>query len=170
MVFSKCNFPLLVTKIECNDLDLNILAAGLFHRQMGGKCFSNTYISKMDDYHAPRNDCTLFQKYCEKAIGKLTDDCIENFKATTDEEARIRLLYKEATQIPIIVSPNNGKDVEIAQQEKSKGNSYFAKKDYCNALKAYNNGIIKCPQDTGMCGVIKNLHIKLSYIITRLSM
>lgn len=131
-------------------VDLNILAAGLLHRQIGSKCFSTYLHLKMDDSHTVRNDCTLFQKYCEKAIGKLTNDCIENFKATTDEEARIRLLYEEATQIPIIASPNNGKDIEIAQQEKTRGNSYFAKKDYSNALKAYNNGIIKCPQDTGM--------------------
>ncbi|XP_018578853.1 SET and MYND domain-containing protein 4-like [Anoplophora glabripennis] len=102
----------------------------------------------MDDVHAGRKDCTLFQKHCEKIIGKLTEECIDNFKATADEEARIKFLYDQAVQIPITISPNNGKDIEIAQQEKIKGNSYFAKKDYTNALKSYNNGIIKCPQNT----------------------
>ncbi|KAJ8923754.1 hypothetical protein NQ315_010335 [Exocentrus adspersus] len=102
----------------------------------------------MEDIHLSRNDSTLFQKYCEKTIGKLTDECIAEFGATADEEARIKLLYDKALQIPIAISPNNGKDIETAQQEKVKGNSYFAKKDYTNALKCYNNGIVKCPQDT----------------------
>ncbi|KAJ8934866.1 hypothetical protein NQ314_013140, partial [Rhamnusium bicolor] len=105
-------------------------------------------ISKMNVSHMDKNDLSLFQKYCEKTIGKLTEDCIEKFRATKDEESRIKLLYDKAVLIPINVMPNNGKNSEVAQQEKVKGNSYFAKKDYTNALKAYNKGIIKCPQDT----------------------
>lgn len=121
----------------------------------------------MDDTHVGRKDCTLFQKHCEKIIGKLTEECIGNFKATADEEARIKLLYDQAIQIPITTSPNNGKDIEIAQQEKTKGNSYFAKKEYSNALRSYNHGIIKCPQDTGMYCVVISLITKYRLMISK---
>ncbi|CAG9855188.1 unnamed protein product [Phyllotreta striolata] len=102
----------------------------------------------MSDSRDDKNDYTVFQKYCEKAIGQLSEECIQSFKETTDEGSRIVLLYQAATKIPITIIELNGKNFEVSQEQKTKGNSYFAKKDYANALKAYNEGIIKCPQNT----------------------
>lgn len=97
-----------------------------------------------------KNDFSLFQKYCEQALSHLTEECIESFKETRDEESRIKLLYKVALRLPIGFTENNGKNLETAKQLKDKGNGYFAKKDYDSALKSYNSGIIKCPQNTGL--------------------
>ncbi|KAJ8951452.1 hypothetical protein NQ318_006883 [Aromia moschata] len=95
----------------------------------------------MDVPSLNKNDYTLFQKYCEKTIGKLTEECVESFRATKDEESRIKLIYDNAGLLPITVEENNGKNLEKHNRKKSR-------KDYDNALKAYNAGIIKCPQDS----------------------
>lgn len=96
-----------------------------------------------------KNDFNLFQKYCEKALCQLTKEHIENFEDTKDEESRIKLLYTIALKLPIGVTVNNGKNLEVTKQFKESGNGYFAKKDYENALKSYNDGIIQCPQSSG---------------------
>lgn len=96
-----------------------------------------------------KTDFNLFQKYCEKALAQLTEECVQQFKETKDEESRIRLLYKIGLKLPIGVTENNGKDFEVAKKLKDTGNGCFAKKNYDNALKAYNEGIIKCPQNSG---------------------
>lgn len=93
-----------------------------------------------------KNDFSLFQKYCEKALVHLTEECIENFKDTRDEESRIKLIYNIALKLPIGVTEHNGKDLDTAKKLKDKGNGYFSNKDYENALKSYNLGIIKCSQ------------------------
>lgn len=90
-----------------------------------------------------------FQKYCEKAIEKITDEDIEAFKATTREEERIKIVYKYAKNIPIIPT-DTGKSYDKAQHEKEKGNKFFATKKYKEALNSYNKGIIMCPQETGI--------------------
>lgn len=96
-----------------------------------------------------RNNFSSFQKYCEKALCQLTKECVESFIDTNDEESRIKLLYSIALKLPISITENNGKDLEAAKRSKDEGNGYFAKKDYNNALNTYNDGIIKCPQNTG---------------------
>ncbi|CAH1153779.1 unnamed protein product [Phaedon cochleariae] len=95
------------------------------------------------------NDCMLFQKYCEEAIGDLTAELVGQFEAANDEQSRIQLLYSSTLKLPVILKQKNGKDLNEAQEQKTKGNAYFARKDYSNALKAYNTGIVKCPQDSG---------------------
>ncbi|KAG5899711.1 hypothetical protein JTB14_030102 [Gonioctena quinquepunctata] len=95
-----------------------------------------------------KNDYTLFQKYCEKAIGQLTTDCIDEFQETNNEESRVKLLYDAATKIPITLTELNGKNIEVAQKAKTNGNSYFSKEDYINALRSYNIGIVICPQNS----------------------
>lgn len=89
-----------------------------------------------------------FQKYCEKAISKLSEEDVEKLKKTTREEERIKLLYDVAKTLPINIIPN-GKIFDKAQDAKIKGNKFFAAKNYEKALSSYNNGIIVCPQDTG---------------------
>ena len=89
-----------------------------------------------------------FQKYCEKAIAKLSEDDVDKFKATTREEERIKLLYDVAKTIPV-VPVNSGKSFDQAQEAKINGNKFFAAKKYTEALNEYNRGIIVCPQDTG---------------------
>ncbi|XP_050519109.1 SET and MYND domain-containing protein 4 [Diabrotica virgifera virgifera] len=103
----------------------------------------------MADSNTSKSDCSFFQKYCEHAIGQLSENELEEFRQTKDENSRIQLLYEAATNIPITLNELNGKNYELSQSEKSKGNTYFAKKDYYNALKCYNDGIIKCPQNSG---------------------
>lgn len=91
---------------------------------------------------------TVFQRYCEKAVAAINEQDVENFKKTTNEEDRIKIIYQFAKNIPI-ESIKNGKNYDEAQGEKAKGNGFFARKDYENALKAYNRGIICCPQTSG---------------------
>lgn len=113
---------------------------------------------------------TIFQEYCEKVINKLTEECIENFRVTKDEDTRVKLLYEAALSIPINFIQNNGKDFQAAQVEKVKGNAFFAKKDYSNALQTYSRGICICPQATReylfkiflSCSVLSELS-KLTY-------
>ncbi|XP_056645073.1 SET and MYND domain-containing protein DDB_G0273589-like [Diorhabda sublineata] len=100
----------------------------------------------MSDVHV--KNYTLLQNYCEKAISQLSGECIERFKKTKDEYSRIKLLYEAATSIPITILELNGKTLKNSLERKIEGNSYFAKKDYINALKCYNDGIIKCPQNS----------------------
>ncbi|KYB29741.1 SET and MYND domain-containing protein 4 [Tribolium castaneum] len=90
---------------------------------------------------------SIFQKYCEKAIGTLTEEDVEKFKSTTRDEERIRMLYGVAQAVPI-TPINNGKDLKQAQEAKISGNKLFAAKKYEEALHAYNEGIVVCPQDT----------------------
>lgn len=98
-----------------------------------------------------KTNITEFQKYCEKAIGKLTPECIESFRDTKDDITRIQLMYNVAKQIPLTVPDDGDKNVKVAEDRKNEGNNFFAKKDYINAIKCYNDGIIRCPQESGNC-------------------
>ncbi|CAG9765419.1 unnamed protein product [Ceutorhynchus assimilis] len=90
---------------------------------------------------------TDFQKYCEKAIGKLTPECIEAFRQTKDDISRIQLMYDVAKQIPLSACESD-KAFKLAEAKKNEGNKYFAKKDYHKAIRCYNDGIICCPQES----------------------
>lgn len=92
---------------------------------------------------------TIFQKYCEKAIAKLSEEEVEKFKSTSRDDERIKMLYDIAKTVPV-TTISNGKNFKQAQEEKIKGNNFFAKKNYEEALRRYNCGIIVCPQDSGM--------------------
>ncbi|XP_050308139.1 SET and MYND domain-containing protein 4-like [Anthonomus grandis grandis] len=94
-----------------------------------------------------KTNITDFQKYCEKAIGKLSNDCIESFREAKDDITRIKLMYDVAQQIPL-GSGSSDKDVKLAEEKKNEGNRFFAKKEYGDAIKCYNHGIIYCPQET----------------------
>ncbi|XP_060525878.1 SET and MYND domain-containing protein 4-like [Cylas formicarius] len=95
-----------------------------------------------------KNNIILFQKYCENAIGKLSDECIDAFKGTKDDVSRIKLMYDTAKKISIIIPEASDKDIKVAENMKNEGNKLFARRDYRNALKLYDEGIIKCPQGT----------------------
>lgn len=110
-----------------------------------------------------KNDFSLFQRHCEKALAHLTESCIERFRETKDEESRIKLMYEIVLKLPIGVTDNNGKDLTTANQLRDKGNAYFAQKDYDNALKSYNDGIIKCPQSSSTYFLHLNVLSKIHY-------
>ncbi|KAH0820334.1 hypothetical protein GEV33_002458 [Tenebrio molitor] len=90
---------------------------------------------------------THFQRYCEKAIGQLSEEDVDKFKSTTREDERIKMLYDFARKVPIAAA-TNGKDFKLAEEAKLKGNKLFAEKKYEEAINSYNCGIIVCPQDT----------------------
>lgn len=90
---------------------------------------------------------SLFQNECNKIVSSLKTDDIEKFKLLENDEERIRFLYNSAKSIPITLK-DAGKNIEEAQRKKVEGNELFAKKEYEIALLAYNEGIIKCPQNT----------------------
>lgn len=96
-----------------------------------------------------KSNITDFQKYCEKAIGKLTEKCVDAFRDTKDDISRIQLMYDVAKQIPLAAANDNDKDYKVAEERKNDGNKLFAKKDYANAIRCYNEGIIRCPQESG---------------------
>ncbi|KAL1488424.1 hypothetical protein ABEB36_014897 [Hypothenemus hampei] len=91
---------------------------------------------------------TEFQSYCEKALGKLTVECVEEFRKIKDDIERIKFLFKIAQAIPLHQTTVNGKSIKLAENKKLEGNCFFAKKDYESALQCYNNGIIRCPQES----------------------
>ncbi|RZC42755.1 SET and MYND domain-containing protein 4 [Asbolus verrucosus] len=88
-----------------------------------------------------------FQKYCEKAIEKLSEDEVTKFKLTTREDERIKIMYDFTKTIPISLT-NNGKNLDLAREAKEKGNTFFVGKKCEEALNSYNYGIIMCPQDS----------------------
>lgn len=90
----------------------------------------------------------IFQNECNKIVKNLSDDDCEKFKILETDEERIRFLYNFAKTVPIVLK-NDGKSFEEAQQKKVEGNALFAKKEYEAALVAYNEGIVKCPQNDG---------------------
>lgn len=96
-----------------------------------------------------KNDFSLFQKYCEEVLRQLNEECIESFRETKEEESRIKLIYEIALKFPIEITEKNGKDFEAAKRYKVQGNNFFANKDYHSALNSYNDGIIRCPQNSG---------------------
>lgn len=91
---------------------------------------------------------TIFQNECNKIIQQLDISDCEKFKSLESDEERVRFLYGFAKTIPIVLK-DGGKNIEEAQQKKVEGNALFAKKEYDAALAAYNEGIIKCPQNDG---------------------
>lgn len=58
-------------------------------------------------------------------------------------------MYDVAKQIPLAAANDNDKDFKVAEERKNGGNKLFAKKDYANAIRCYNEGIIRCPQESG---------------------
>jgi hypothetical protein len=71
---------------------------------------------------------THFQRYCEKAIGQLSEEDVDKFKSTTREDERIKMLYDFARKVPIAAA-TNGKDFKLAEEAKLKGNKLFAEKN-----------------------------------------
>lgn len=91
---------------------------------------------------------SIFQKECNKIIEKLDKADCEKFKTIESDEERIRFIFDFAKTIPIVLK-DGGKNIEDGQCKKVEGNGFFAKKQYESALAAYNDGIIKCPQNDG---------------------
>nr|CAH7730447.1 unnamed protein product [Callosobruchus chinensis] len=89
-----------------------------------------------------------FQKCCQNVIDQLTPETLDKLNESKDEETRIRTLYEVVTKIGIVPDKQRGKSYEGALEGKTAGNGFFAKKDYKNALKTYNKGIVLCPQDS----------------------
>lgn len=89
-----------------------------------------------------------FQSECEKVIRLISDEDITKFNDAKDHESRIETIFKYADTIPIELK-ESVKNMKIAEAEKAKGNSFFAKKNYDNAIKCYNLGIVNCPQNDG---------------------
>lgn len=87
-----------------------------------------------------------FQSECEKVIAQISTDDITKFNDAQDHESRIKIIFKYADSISVDLKEPS-KDVKISESEKTKGNSFFAKKDYKRAINAYNAGIINCPQN-----------------------
>lgn len=90
----------------------------------------------------------IFKNECNKIVNNLLNDDCEKFKNLDTDEERIRFLYDFAKTVPIVLK-DDGKSLEEAQKQKIEGNELFAKKDYEAALVAYNEGIVKCPQNDG---------------------
>ncbi|XP_066138308.1 SET and MYND domain-containing protein 4-like [Euwallacea fornicatus] len=88
-----------------------------------------------------------FQKNCEKIIGKLTEECIDQFRETKDDVTRIRYMYDVAKLIPLVPQETD-KCFKFAEDQKNLGNKHFAKKEYGRAVQCYNAGIIRCPQES----------------------
>ncbi|KAF7268904.1 hypothetical protein GWI33_018006 [Rhynchophorus ferrugineus] len=91
---------------------------------------------------------TEFQKFCEKALARLEPNDLNEFKGTKDDLSRIKVLFDIAKSIPVSLPEENAKDFSAAELSKNEGNALFAKKEYETALKSYNKGIIRCPQET----------------------
>ncbi|XP_030752090.1 SET and MYND domain-containing protein DDB_G0284059-like isoform X1 [Sitophilus oryzae] len=89
-----------------------------------------------------------FRAFCEKAIANLTIEDVDSFKSAKDDISRIRIMQDIAKLVSIGIPEDAGKDYMVAESKKSEGNQLFGRKDYKNALKCYNEGIIKCPQET----------------------
>ncbi|XP_030750279.1 tetratricopeptide repeat protein 4-like [Sitophilus oryzae] len=83
-----------------------------------------------------------------KAIANLTIEDVDSFKSAKDDISRIRIMQDIAKLVSIGIPEDAGKDYMVAESKKSEGNQLFGRKDYKNALKCYNEGIIKCPQET----------------------
>lgn len=105
-------------------------------------------INKMQCGKIESETSPMFQKICNKIVEKLNENECEKFKALESDEERIRFIYSFANTLPIVLK-DSGKNFEEAQQKKVKGNGFFAKKEYEPALRAYNEGITKCPQNDG---------------------
>ncbi|KAF2884043.1 hypothetical protein ILUMI_22161 [Ignelater luminosus] len=87
----------------------------------------------------------FFIENCKNVISKLPSEEYENFKNTTDDYNRIKILYP-FTNGMTIEPVNYGKNYNEALQAKNDGNSYFAKREVYKALDCYTKGIIKCPR------------------------
>lgn len=89
-----------------------------------------------------------FQKDCDKIVQKLQESDCEKFKQLEGNDEQVRFMYEFAKTMPIVLK-DGGKNFEDAQRKKAEGNALFAKKEYEEAIRAYNDGIIKCPQNEG---------------------
>lgn len=93
---------------------------------------------------------SVFQKHCQTAIEKLTENDINNFKNTNSDEDRIQFIYSFAKTIPCGVKTSTKNKADALLRKKT-GNDFFAKKEYPQALATYNYGIRVCPQNEGKC-------------------
>lgn len=91
---------------------------------------------------------SIFQQECDKIVQRLHEDDCEKFKILENDEERIRFMYGFAKAMPLVLK-GCGKSVEDAQRKKVEGNAFFAEREYEGALRAYNEGIVKCPQNEG---------------------
>ncbi|KAL3290275.1 hypothetical protein HHI36_023623 [Cryptolaemus montrouzieri] len=87
-----------------------------------------------------------FQTDCQNSIDRIPEEVLSAFNSAKDAESRVKIIY-EYINISVELDTNR-KNLSIAEAEKANGNKYFAKKDYKNAVKAYNTGIMSCPQNT----------------------
>lgn len=93
-------------------------------------------------------DKTTFQKECNKVVRKLTEQDVEQFKSLESDEERVRFIYHHAKSM-LVELKDGGKNLKEARDKKEEGNALFAGKDYEGAIRAYNEGIVKCPQNEG---------------------
>lgn len=96
-----------------------------------------------------KSDISQFQRHCEKAIGQLSSESLEEFKGAKDDVSRIQVMYPLARQIPLDAADGCSKNFQEAEQLKNAGNLAFSRKDYLGAIQSYNQAIICCPQHAG---------------------
>lgn len=91
----------------------------------------------------------ILHSWCTEAIASIPLTDLDKFEYSHDNVETVKLLYPLTHKIIPTSSPASGKNITVAEAQKVKGNEFYGKKDLKNALAAYNEGIIVCPQDTG---------------------
>ncbi|XP_049820348.1 SET and MYND domain-containing protein DDB_G0273589-like isoform X2 [Aethina tumida] len=90
----------------------------------------------------------ILHSWCTEAIASIPLTDLDKFEYSHDNVETVKLLYPSTHKIIPTSSLASGKNITVAEAQKVKGNQFYGKKDLKNALAAYNEGIIVCPQDT----------------------
>ena len=95
-----------------------------------------------------------FKKFYDKVVGKLSKETIKDFISLEDDEARIIHLYESAKSEFVPLKESSGKNLNFSLKCKTKGNEFYKHKDLKSALLQYNDGIRRCPVDSGRYFII----------------
>lgn len=96
-----------------------------------------------------------FFKHCQKILIKMKDKELKSVKNILCNETRIKSLYPYCIEVKLPdILP--GKNQQVAETFKVKGNEFFKKGKNNSAIALYNQGILNCPKTTGE--FLKSLH------------